>query len=119
MASNLHALQHFKQLGVSSLEQVLNEIALLQERIGKVEEANCIQLMTLHGAKGLEFDNVIITGLEEGILPSTGDGVAKGISVKEAVLPWNRFRRTDGLLKGTKLHAVEQFINLYSGKQPT
>ena len=33
---------------------------------------------------------------EEGLLPSTGDGIAKGISVKEAVLPWNRFRRTDG-----------------------
>ena len=33
---------------------------------------------------------------EEGLLPSHGDGVAKGISVKEAVLPWNRFRRTDG-----------------------
>jgi len=33
---------------------------------------------------------------EEGLLPSSGDGVAKGISVKEAVLPWNRFRRTDG-----------------------
>ena len=33
---------------------------------------------------------------EEGLLPSKGDGVAKGISVKEAVLPWNRFRRTDG-----------------------
>jgi len=32
----------------------------------------------------------------EGLLPSNGDGVAKGISVKEAVLPWNRFRRTDG-----------------------
>jgi carbamoyl-phosphate synthase large subunit len=31
-----------------------------------------------------------------GILPSQGDGVACGISVKEAVLPWNRFRRTDG-----------------------
>jgi len=31
-----------------------------------------------------------------GILPSSGDGVAKGVSVKEAVLPWNRFRRTDG-----------------------
>jgi carbamoyl-phosphate synthase large subunit len=31
-----------------------------------------------------------------GILPSQGDGVARGISVKEAVLPWNRFRRTDG-----------------------
>jgi carbamoyl-phosphate synthase large subunit len=32
----------------------------------------------------------------EGILPSQGDGVPRGISVKEAVLPWNRFRRTDG-----------------------
>jgi carbamoyl-phosphate synthase large subunit len=33
---------------------------------------------------------------QEGILPIAGDGIAKGISVKEAVLPWNRFRRTDG-----------------------
>jgi len=32
----------------------------------------------------------------EGLLPSEGDGIAKGISVKEAVLPWNRFRRSDG-----------------------
>lgn len=31
-----------------------------------------------------------------GILPEQGDGVANGISVKEAVLPWNRFRRLDG-----------------------
>lgn len=29
-------------------------------------------------------------------LPAVGDGVAKGVSVKEAVLPWNRFRRVDG-----------------------
>lgn len=33
---------------------------------------------------------------EEGILPNSADGVARGVSVKEAVLPWNRFRRTDG-----------------------
>ena len=33
---------------------------------------------------------------QEGLLPISGDGIAKGISVKEAVLPWNRFRRTDG-----------------------
>ena len=33
---------------------------------------------------------------KEGLLPASGDGVARGISVKEAVLPWNRFRRVDG-----------------------
>jgi carbamoyl-phosphate synthase large subunit len=33
---------------------------------------------------------------DDGILPASGDGIAKGISVKEAVLPWNRFRRSDG-----------------------
>ena len=32
----------------------------------------------------------------EGVLPSEGDGIAHGVSVKEAVLPWNRFRRSDG-----------------------
>jgi carbamoyl-phosphate synthase large subunit len=32
----------------------------------------------------------------EGMLPPTEDAIAKGVSVKEAVLPWNRFRRADG-----------------------
>jgi carbamoyl-phosphate synthase large subunit len=32
---------------------------------------------------------------QSGLLPQ-GHGVANGISVKEAVLPWNRFRRVDG-----------------------
>lgn len=33
---------------------------------------------------------------DEGLLPMHGDGQARGVSVKEAVLPWNRFRRSDG-----------------------
>ncbi len=33
----------------------------------------------------------------EGLLPDTGDGVSSAVSVKEAVLPWNRFRRVDGM----------------------
>jgi carbamoyl-phosphate synthase large subunit len=32
----------------------------------------------------------------EGLLPQSDAEVPRGISVKEAVLPWNRFRRTDG-----------------------
>jgi len=33
---------------------------------------------------------------ESGLLPAKGDGIAFGVCVKEAVLPWNRFRRIDG-----------------------
>ena len=33
---------------------------------------------------------------EEGLLPQSDNNSPRGISVKEAVLPWNRFRRTDG-----------------------
>jgi carbamoyl-phosphate synthase large subunit len=32
----------------------------------------------------------------EGLLPMSDLEIARGVSVKEAVLPWNRFRRTDG-----------------------
>ena len=31
-----------------------------------------------------------------GVIPNTDLGIANGVSVKEAVLPWNRFRRVDG-----------------------
>ena len=33
---------------------------------------------------------------DQGIIPETKIGISKGIAVKEAVLPWNRFRRIDG-----------------------
>ena len=47
-------------------------------------------------AARISLGESIQTLREEGILPHSGDGIAKGISVKEAVLPWNRFRRSDG-----------------------
>jgi len=55
-----------------TLETFLHEVALLQEKLednkGQTEQ---VQMMTLHAAKGLEFDTVLIAGLEEGLLPSS------------------------------------------------
>ncbi len=38
----------------------------------------------------------IATLKQEGLLPQSDLDLTRGVSVKEAVLPWNRFRRTDG-----------------------
>lgn len=55
-----------------TLETFLHEVALLQEKLDKDNEQNdYIQMMTLHAAKGLEFDTVMIVGLEENLLPSS------------------------------------------------
>ncbi|MEA5051607.1 MAG: 3'-5' exonuclease [Oscillospiraceae bacterium] len=51
------------------LAQFLEEIALVTSTDNYDENADAVTLMTLHSAKGLEFDCVYITGLEEGIFP--------------------------------------------------
>jgi len=52
-----------------SLPEFLEEVSLITE-IDTLEDAkDAVTLMTLHSAKGLEFDTVFFVGLEEGILP--------------------------------------------------
>ena len=68
----LKAMEYFQTQGVTSLSDFLGHVALLQKQsTHKKESDDMVQLMTLHAVKGLEFPTVIITGLEEGILPST------------------------------------------------
>jgi DNA helicase-2/ATP-dependent DNA helicase PcrA len=55
----------------ATLEFFLQDISLLTSADRKNESSvNFVTLMTLHSAKGLEFDNVHIAGCDEGILPS-------------------------------------------------
>lgn len=51
--------------------QLLEEVALITDADEVQGDADKVTLMTLHAAKGLEFDTVFFTGLEEGVLPHT------------------------------------------------
>ncbi len=54
----------------ASLEGFLEEVALISDLDSYDEDADKVVMMTMHSAKGLEFDHVFILGLEEGIFPS-------------------------------------------------
>lgn len=54
----------------ASLSGFLEEVALIADIDGYDEEADYVVLMTMHAAKGLEFDYVFVLGLEDGVFPS-------------------------------------------------
>ncbi len=54
------------------LDDFLNEIALESQQDKLFSEA--ISMMSIHAAKGLEYKNVFVIGLEEGFFPIIGDG---------------------------------------------
>jgi DNA helicase-2/ATP-dependent DNA helicase PcrA len=53
----------------NSLEEFLENVALVESSNKGIIENNSVTLMTLHAAKGLEFETVFIVGMEEGIFP--------------------------------------------------
>lgn len=56
--------------GFDSLDEFLERVALLQATDATGDNANAtVSLMTIHMAKGLEFDKVFVVGCSEGILP--------------------------------------------------
>ena len=54
----------------AKLADYLENISLVTDLDSLSEEGGYVTLMTLHSAKGLEFDTVFITGMEEGLFPS-------------------------------------------------
>jgi len=73
----LENLEEFKSItksyeeeyGVISLTDFLNEISLVSDISEHQDGNNKVNLMTIHAVKGLEFDNVFVIGMEEGIFP--------------------------------------------------
>ena len=75
--SRLENLEEFKSItrnfentyGVISLSEFLDEISLVSDVEEHKNQSDVVTLMTVHSAKGLEFDYVYIVGLEEGVFP--------------------------------------------------
>lgn len=73
----LENLEEFKSItktfeenhGIISLESFLEEISLVSDVEEYKNNTDVVTLMTVHAAKGLEFDYVFLAGLEEGIFP--------------------------------------------------
>ena len=51
------------------LGEFLSQVSLVSDIDSYVDDTQALTLMTLHSAKGLEFDTVFLSGLEEGIFP--------------------------------------------------
>ena len=64
----------------AALDAFLQEVSLVADTDNHDETQDCALLMTLHAAKGLEFRDVFIVGLEDGLLPhknALDDGYAR------------------------------------------
>ena len=67
LASNIK--QYELETETPTLADFLEQIALISDIDSLDTESDKVVLMTVHSAKGLEFSNVFIIGLEEGIFP--------------------------------------------------
>ena len=64
----LRVAEAFTGAGEDGLLEFLEKVTLAAEEADG-EESEAVRLMTLHNAKGLEFDVVFLVGLEDGLLP--------------------------------------------------
>ncbi|MDQ6989310.1 MAG: 3'-5' exonuclease, partial [Mariprofundaceae bacterium] len=69
---NIKTLQRYIELslesGITPIE-FMDRAALMQSGEEENDDADAVSLMSLHRAKGLEFDTVVLAGVEDGLLP--------------------------------------------------
>lgn len=63
--------------GKEVLQQFLEETSLQSDQDNDTKEKSGVRLMTVHASKGLEFDHVFVTGLEQDLFPHKNIGNRK------------------------------------------
>jgi DNA helicase II / ATP-dependent DNA helicase PcrA len=63
--------------GMDVLTQFLEETSLQSDQDNDTEDKSGVRLMTIHASKGLEFDHVFVTGLEQDLFPHKNIGNRK------------------------------------------
>lgn len=64
-------ISYMEQSGDNTLSGFLDDVALYTDLDNMDGEQDCVTMMTMHSAKGLEFPTVFIVGMEENMFPST------------------------------------------------
>lgn len=62
--------EHFNRGEQPLMTDYLSEISLMTDLDEQGDDKDCVTLMTIHSAKGLEFGAVFVVGVEENLLPS-------------------------------------------------
>ncbi len=97
------------------LGDFLQRIALVSDIDQYEDRANCVSLMTLHCAKGLEFPVVFLTGMEDGVLPHQ-----RSYSSPEALAEERRLCYVGMTRAKKKLYLSRAcFRSVYGERQPT
>ena len=63
------AMEFEEESADNTLAEFLENMTLTADIDNMQDEEDCVILMTLHSAKGLEFETVFLVGMEEGIFP--------------------------------------------------
>ena len=104
------ALEEFESLG-----EFLEHVSLVMDREeGRGEEM--VNVMTLHGAKGLEFDSVFLPGWEEGLFPhqlALDENGAEGLEEERrlAYVGLTRARKRVHILSAANRHIHNQWVS--------
>ncbi len=100
-----------------TLESFLDHASLLTDLDAVRSESPCL-LMTLHGAKGLEFDAVYLTGMEEGLFPHVRSMASRRAIEEERRLCYVGMTRARRLLVLTYARARYQALEK-EGRTPS